>query len=435
MPMTPPPLRRRSAPAVAGPGEHLQADAVLTGEGDVHDHVRGICFKTGPPGTVGAELEWLVVDPTHPARAVALPRLQRLLAGPMPGGSLVTFEPAGQVELSSRPAPDVTTCVADLQRDVAHLLAVLASDGLTVVPAATDPHPRRPRQLDRPRYAAMEAYFDALGHDLGRTMMRSTTAVQVSLDAGADEADVAARWRLLHTVGPTLVAAFANSPRLGGRATGAVSTRQRVWRGLDPARTHAPTPNGDPAAAYAEFVLDAPLMFTGEDCRPHPGGTLRDWVSGRLPHLDPPTTADLQRHLTTLFPPVRARGWFEVRYLDALPPQWWPVPVTILATLLERPRAAAAAEHACAPVADTWDRAAHLGPRDDALARAAGALFDAVEAELPAVTGDPALVRLVADYRQTYVDRRRCPADDPAFHDSALVHGPDATTPDRQETA
>jgi glutamate--cysteine ligase len=75
----------------------------------------------------------------------------------------------------------------------------------------------------------MAAYFDSLPHELGRIMMASTAAVQVNLDAGCDSADVARRWALLHTVGPPLSAAFANSPRHRGRLTGWKSTRQAVW--------------------------------------------------------------------------------------------------------------------------------------------------------------------------------------------------------------
>ena len=42
-------------------------------EAEAEDLVRGICFKTGPPRTVGVELEWLVHE-LRPARA---PRARR----------------------------------------------------------------------------------------------------------------------------------------------------------------------------------------------------------------------------------------------------------------------------------------------------------------------------------------------------------------------
>ena len=95
----------------------------------VNGHVRGICFKTGPPGRVGAELEWLVARRDDPAAMVPVESLRSVLAtaGAFPGGSLVTFEPGGQVELSSLPAADVAGCCAALAADVAHLQSALTS--------------------------------------------------------------------------------------------------------------------------------------------------------------------------------------------------------------------------------------------------------------------------------------------------------------------
>jgi glutamate--cysteine ligase len=83
----------------------------------------------------------------------------------------------------------------------------------------------------------------------------------------------------------------------------------------------APAPvTADPAAAWARSALRAPVI-----CVHRPGGcwdapprmTFADWIDGALP--EPPTTADLDYHLSTLFPPVRPRGYLEVRYLDAQP--------------------------------------------------------------------------------------------------------------------
>src|SRR3954449_4774058 len=46
---------------------------------DVYEHISGVCFKTGPPGQVGAETEWFVVDRQGPDR--------HLGRGPGAGGS------------------------------------------------------------------------------------------------------------------------------------------------------------------------------------------------------------------------------------------------------------------------------------------------------------------------------------------------------------
>src|SRR5438552_15270613 len=92
---------------------------------DVHEHISGVCFKTGPPGTVGAETEWLVVDPARPRLHIDPARLRALLeaaglqpAGPLPAGSLVTYEPGGQLELSSAPQSSLTALREALAEDL-----------------------------------------------------------------------------------------------------------------------------------------------------------------------------------------------------------------------------------------------------------------------------------------------------------------------------
>lgn len=369
----------------------------------VHGYVGRICFKKGPPTRVGAELEFLLAgaDPQVP---VPLPHVRAAVqsAGRFPCDSSVTFEPGGQVELSSPPAGSLTALVSGLHADVEHLLSALDRAGLHVLDLAVDPCRPPRRQLVSRRYDGMEAYFDALEPDvapterIGRSMMTTTAATQVNLDIGAD---VAARWRLLHDLGPVLIATFANSPLRAGRVTGWKSTRQRIWQTLDPVRTAPPT-GDDPVAAYADLALDAPVMLSGGR------GTFRDWV---LSH-DPPGPADLELHLSTLFPPVRPRGWFEIRYVDAQPVAWWPVPVAVLSSLLDDPAAATEAAAVAAPVRGRWQDAAQVGLTDPALHDAArGCLRIAIES---LERHDPLLVDLVSRYRERYTERGLCPADD-----------------------
>lgn len=396
-------------------------DRPLPDAESVHGYVQRICFKTGPPGRVGAELEWLVAHPSDPGAVVSLAYLSRVLAGahPFPGGSRVTVEPGGQVELSSVPAGGLARCHAALARDVAHLQAVLGAAALALVPAGIDPSRLPVRQLHHARYDAMAAYFGTRPQGIGLVMMCSTAAVQVNLDAGADPADVARRWDVLHRVGPALSAAFANSPRHNGRMTGWKSTRQAVWLHLDAGRPYAPA-EGDPASAWTGYALAAPVMMLRTSQGPwlaSPGFSFGEWLDGRVPGLAPPTADDLRYHLTTLFPPVRPRGWFEVRYLDAQAAQWWPVPVAVLATLLASPRAADVAAEACEPTAGAWDTAARHGPGDPTLARAGLAVFEAIADLVP----DPVVRQLVVRFMDRYIGRGRCPADD----GEAVEQGPD----------
>jgi glutamate--cysteine ligase len=120
---------------------------------------------------------------------------------------------------------------------------------------------------------------------------------------------------------------------------------------------------------------------------------------------------DLSYHLSTLFPPVRPRGWLELRMIDALPEPYWPVPVAVTATLLDDPVAAAVAQETVAPSAGRWAAAARDALTDPALAGTAKICFAAAHAALLRQGAAP-LARLVADYAERYVERGRCPADD-----------------------
>jgi glutamate--cysteine ligase len=302
-----------------------------------------------------------------------------------------------------------------LRADLAHTRERLALGGITLSGYGVDPY-RRPRlQEIGERYRCMAAYFGTSG----LAMMCTTASVQVCLDVGADRTEVVERWRLAHTLGPILVAAFANSPVQNGRRTGLRSTRQAIWAGLDPGRTLPVPPGGawedpagawgDPAGAWARYALDARLMLM-RDPRggwiANPGMTFREWIARGEPTLE-----DFSYHLTTLFPPVRPRGWLELRMIDALPEPYWPVPVAVAAALFDDTSAAEAAREAAEPVAGLWVKAARDALTDPLLARAAGTCFAAAHAALLR-RGAPALAGLVADYAERYVERGRCPADD-----------------------
>src|ERR671921_693297 len=246
----------------------------------VRGYVERVCFKTGPPGLVGTELEWLVAFADDPTALVPIHLLRELLeaAGRPPRGSAITYEPGGQLELSSLAFRGPTACWQALSEDAEHVRRTLAAAGLVLLPTAIDPYRRPRRQLRHPRYDAMEAYFASVadpGSDVGPSMMNSTASVQVNLDIGTDLADACRRWRLLHDLGPVMVAAFANSPVQAGRSTGWRSGRQKVWLHLDPDRTSMPS-GTDPASAWADYALDARLMLElrdGGDWSVSPGPT------------------------------------------------------------------------------------------------------------------------------------------------------------------
>jgi glutamate--cysteine ligase len=435
---------------------------VLRKQEEVEERIRAICFKTGPPARLGAELEWTLhhtgapdapldvglvrqalgrhtpatlggppaatATATGPAHAAAAPggpahsaagpgSPAHSAAGPgdpaesaarpsgsahsaagrggsgedpppLPAGGRLTAEPGGQIEISSAPADSAADLFSAVTADLEHLTGLLDAGGLSLGEHGIDPHRPPRRLLDTPRYTAMEHVFDRHGPH-GRTMMCSTAGFQVCLDAGTP-AQLPVRWATVLALGPPLVALFANSARHAGRDTGLASARMSAWWRMDPRLTHPPAgPPDDPAAGWVRYALAAPLVCVrrpGGDWHPPPGSTLRDWAGGALP--EPLTVGDLDYHLSTLFPPVRPRGYLEVRYLDAQPGADWVVPFAMLAALFGDHATTEAALEIAAPVAGCWVPAYRFGLRYPALRRSAARLVELAAGRL-AATGLP----------------------------------------------
>ncbi|MDX3376350.1 ergothioneine biosynthesis glutamate--cysteine ligase EgtA [Streptomyces sp. ME02-6991-2A] len=416
-----------SSDTPGGPGAH--PDHATLDEGAAQDLLRGICFKTGPPRIVGVELEWLIHDQENPAVPVAQERLDSAVAAlrELPLSAALTFEPGGQLELSSQPAGSLIECIGTTAADLAAVRASLGRYGLTPVGLGVDPWQTPHRRLREPRYDAMEAALDRAGPS-GRAMMCTSASVQVCLDAGEEEPGplgYGRRWQLTHLLGAVLVAAFANSPFREGRPTGWKSTRQALWADLDPVRTLAPGGGLPPREAWAAHVLDMTVMCVRRDEGPWDvpeGLTFREWIRTGAPR--PPVRADLDYHITTLFPPVRPRGHLELRMIDAQSgADGWLVPLAVATALFDDPEAAETVYRTVKPLAESagsaaaprnplWTTAAREGLADPELRAAATVCFETALTALDRMGADKAVRDTVAAFNDRYVARGRCPADD-----------------------
>jgi glutamate--cysteine ligase len=402
------------------------ADSELTSALAAAQHIAETCLSDGPVGRVGLEVEAHCYDPAEPHRRPTWDEITEILESlpSMPGGSAVTVEPGGAVELSGPPEHGAMSAIEAIADDQAVLRKTFAAAGLGLVSLGADP--LRPTKRINPgaRYRAMEEFFEA-SHTgaAGAAMMTATASVQVNLDAGP-QSGWADRVRLAHALGPTMVAIAANSPLLSGRFTGWRSTRQRVWSQLDSARCGPIlTASGeDPGIDWGRYALKAPVMLVNN---PEPVPVTHylpfaDWADGReLLGGRRPTRHDLEYHLTTLFPPVRPRLWLEIRYLDSVPGAIWPAVVFTLVTLLDDPVAAAIAAEAVEPVATAWDTAARIGLNDQRIYAAANRCV-AIAAERAPAGLEEGMQRLVKA-----VEQGRCPADD--VSDQVIEHGIEAT--------
>lgn len=298
--------------------------------------------------TIGAELELIPVIaatklpvPIDIARGPSLSQLLRDAGGPdwieisaaggapswnLPDGSRISFEPGGQIEISSSPHDNLSDLASSLQETVRRLTIVAMTMGIELLFAGADPYndvSAVPLQLTSDRYVRMTRYFEARG-EFGIRMMRQTAALQISVEHGPQPGG---RWTLLSALAPYIIAIFANSPRYAGRDTGHASHRAHFWRELDPSRTGIPFDKDDPSKGYADFALDAGALSAdngrGEFHRfrsllGNPQLKMEDW------HF----------HLSTLFPEIRPKEYFEIRSADTIAPENLVAPLAFVAGLV-----------------------------------------------------------------------------------------------------
>lgn len=387
----------------------------------VRDEVFGAAIAPEDPARhhLGVELEWLTgtsrpdggLDRLDPAVAVAA--VDAL--SPLPSGGRITIEPGGQLELSSAPAATLDDVCDRTMTDVYRLDRWCAGRDVALVALGNDPARRPERVLHQPRYAAMEQYFDSMGPS-GRTMMANTASVQINLGLG-DLDHVGDRWTIANRIAPVLLAAFANSPLASGRPTGWASTRFRSWWTLDPSRSAPVALDADPADAWTSYALEARVMLIRSGpthFAPQPDRlTFGAWLE-QGHELGWPTLDDLRYHLTTLFPPVRPKGWFEVRAIDALPTPFWLVAMAVAYGAITHP----GARDEVAGVLDRtgadrlWIDAAQLGLAHPALGDAAVACFAAARRALDDLDVSDAVRDVVDAYADRWTNRGRAPADD-----------------------
>ena len=340
-------------------------------------------FRPDTRGRTAMEVELLALD-AESARPVAIERTARVLrtcaaearwqetlsskGAPhfaTPNGGVLTFEPGGQLEYASSPCASLDVLISEIRGVLAPIVERAAADGIELRGLGLDrntPIAQAPLQIDAPRYRAMDAYFAAIG-TAGARMMRQTAALQVNVDNGAEPER---SWCVLNACAPYLSAMFANAPASEGIDRNYASERAALWLRVDPARTGTLPCREDGAVEYARFALAAPAMFL-DGARP-------------FEHYESPTPEQWQEHLSTMFPDVRPKGYFEIRCIDALPLHLIAAPAAIASALIADADALADVEAAIgAPDRTLGERAASLGLSDPQLHAGATAIAGIVE--------------------------------------------------------
>ncbi len=282
-------------------------------------------------------------------------------------GARLSFEPGGQLEISSAPAPTASQVIDSTQGLVKILREAMSNVGIELLARGVDPFndiEAVPLQLHRDRYTGMTRYFDSIGPS-GVQMMRQTAALQINLERGGDPKS---RWRLLNALAPIVVALFANSRQYARKATGWASYRAQLWRTLDPSRTGIIYDEADHVERYLGFALDAIAMRGGGDGVAY--RAFRAWM-----HEPDISRDDWLFHLTTLFPEVRPKEFFELRSADTIEPDALAAPVVFVTGLTyDDETAHRAAKLIGAPSEKMLERAGRLGLADPEIRRIASKL-------------------------------------------------------------
>ncbi|MCB9229497.1 MAG: hypothetical protein H6618_07795 [Deltaproteobacteria bacterium] len=355
----------------------------------VRDHIEKTIFQLRPshyhkqypiwPGMVGIELEMLITDFTTLSGSHNLPSSvpltgsdrslipvlrqlaeregwQSIYSNDQPPlitkfdlnhQDTLTFEPGGQLEFSSRPYP----CLQDAVKRLRSVQNILEEDlnmqGWQIIQMGISPW-HSPKdiglQMDKPRYKAMDEYFNSIG-PYGKRMMRQTCTIQTCLDFGDSETKMAKRYLASQLLSPFAAAIFAYSPFKDGKTAGIPGFRSKIWRHLDSSRTGltgidrlSTKPDKESCvSSYLDFVMNARVVFTGNDYKIPPRKvSFAEWLS-EAPNasgLPKPTRQDMETHLSLLFPDVRPRGFLELRSMDCQARPWQIVPAAFTTGLL-----------------------------------------------------------------------------------------------------
>lgn len=371
-------------------------------------------FEPTGKDLIGLECEWPVRDWQDPTSRPDMERLLGIADRELPGAGRITIEPGGQIELSSFPAPCLSDALDAVNGDTDVLHHRLLAVGLDSEDIALD-HTRGPvRILQQPRYAAMQSFFDA-GGPAGRWMMCNTASVQVNVSN--ESCDPLRRWRTLSMIAPALLAAFANSRGVDASGIAWASLRQGIWGSIDPGRTRPVTLDDDPAHAWLEYALAADVLYILQEdsggsngTAIAPGLSFGEWMD-RGHELGFPTADDFRYHLSTLFPPVRPRGWMELRVLDALPRAIRTAAAVCVAVAVQA-EVAADIERLVPDVSHLHREAAQYGLAHPLIAEAASALMDITTANVDCVSSRSDHTDALPAFVERYTARGLTPGDE-----------------------
>jgi glutamate--cysteine ligase len=241
-------------------------------------------------------------------------------------GISYSLEPGGQLEIATPPRGSLSETRHCLRRAF-ELVEEVTANRVRFLSHGTNPVTTAEFELQVPkkRYRILSRYLGSEKAGRGIDMMRHATTVQPNIDVGPDHASWVEAVRLTNELSPIFKMLFPNSFFFRNRFIADGMERQRIWSNLDRSRTGIPPAilqSEDPACCYAQWATQAfVFLIEGLPESEQPVyGELRfcDWMAHGYKGTQP-GLADWERHLATLFPELRLRGFLELRMFDSQP--------------------------------------------------------------------------------------------------------------------
>lgn len=267
------------------------------------------------------------------------------LVGLTRGGSTISIEPGGAVEVATQPHKTVDALLDEMRELTTAVRAAAHHNSCSLLCAGY--HPFETKEgvglVPKERYHLMYPLMARSG-SLGQEMMKLTASIQVTLDFSSEE-DAMRKFSLACRLVPVFIALSANSPFRQGVRHDFHSFRSHIWTHTDPRRAGIPPfalKGSSTFFDYAAWALDAPVYFLRREGHlvPQETHTFRDLLAAR----EPLSLNDWELHLSTMFPWIRLRNYLEIRAFDMVPPGMQQALVALVHGLFYHPDGLAPAE-------------------------------------------------------------------------------------------
>ncbi|MCB0271484.1 MAG: glutamate--cysteine ligase [Bdellovibrionales bacterium] len=235
------------------------------------------------------------------------------------GGSAITLEPGGQLEISAAAHAQLQDSLDEIKR----IVVIFDEIGRelpcfyarTAVPPVTTLE--NAQWVPKSRYKAMRQFHQK--DEAFLEMMTVTSSIQINYDYFS-EGDCKSKIIASSFLSPILAALFANSFFENGKVNGFCTRRMQIWDRLDPNRSGVPPFFIDGTFTfekYRDYMMDIPMYFISRDGKYIDVGhlTFREYMNTK-PFGDV-LEQDWLLHLTTTFPEVRLKNHLEFRSIDS----------------------------------------------------------------------------------------------------------------------